>query len=132
MTPGRTASSSIDLRLPPATKPRTADRPSTRGVAIRSPRRAAPSHAWPSPGSRRLSSAASPGRPGRSARRMPTSRGRVAAMDARILLVEDDPSIREATTIGLRAAGFEVETADDGAAGLERWRRDQPDLVLLD
>jgi len=53
-------------------------------------------------------------------------------MDARILLVEDDPSIREVTAIGLRAAGFEVETAADGAVGLERWRRDSPDLVLLD
>ena len=53
-------------------------------------------------------------------------------MDARILLVEDDPSIREVTAIGLRAAGFEVETAPDGVAGLERWRRDRPDLVLLD
>src|SRR6478672_5136038 len=53
-------------------------------------------------------------------------------MDARILLLEDDPSIREVTAIGLRAAGFEVETAADGAVGLERWRRDSPDLVLLD
>ncbi len=53
-------------------------------------------------------------------------------MDARILLVEDDPSIREVTAIGLRAAGFEVATAADGVAGLERWRQDRPDLVLLD
>jgi two-component system response regulator MtrA len=53
-------------------------------------------------------------------------------MDARILLVEDDPSIREVTAIGLRTAGFEVDTAPDGAAGLEKWRRSQPDLVLLD
>jgi two-component system response regulator MtrA len=53
-------------------------------------------------------------------------------MDARILLVEDDPSIREVTAIGLRGAGFDVETAVDGAAGLERWRQLQPDLVLLD
>jgi len=53
-------------------------------------------------------------------------------MDARILLVEDDPSIREVTAIGLRAAGFDVDTAPDGAAGLERWRQAQPDLVLLD
>ena len=41
-------------------------------------------------------------------------------MDARILLVEDDPSIREVTAIGLRAAGFDVSTAADGVAGLER------------
>ena len=53
-------------------------------------------------------------------------------MDARILLVEDDPSIREVTAIGLRAAGFEVDTAADGVAGLEKWRKSQPDLVLLD
>ena len=54
------------------------------------------------------------------------------AMDARILLVEDDPSIREVTAMGLRAAGFEVDTAADGSAGLEKYRRAQPDLVLLD
>jgi two-component system, OmpR family, response regulator MtrA len=53
-------------------------------------------------------------------------------MDARILLVEDDPSIREVTAIGLRNAGFTVETADDGAAGLERFGREPFDLVLLD
>jgi two-component system, OmpR family, response regulator MtrA len=53
-------------------------------------------------------------------------------VDARILLVEDDASIREITALGLRGAGFEVETASDGAEGLDRWRRDAPDLVLLD
>ncbi len=53
-------------------------------------------------------------------------------MDARILLVEDDPSIREVTALGLRAAGFDVDTAADGAEGLERWRATSPDLVLLD
>jgi two-component system, OmpR family, response regulator MtrA len=53
-------------------------------------------------------------------------------MDARILLVEDDPSIREVTAMGLRAAGFEVDTAADGLAGLEKWRKAEPDLVLLD
>jgi two-component system, OmpR family, response regulator MtrA len=53
-------------------------------------------------------------------------------MDARILLVEDDPSIREITAIGLRNAGFTVETAGDGAAGLERFGVEPFDLVLLD
>jgi two-component system response regulator MtrA len=53
-------------------------------------------------------------------------------VDARILLVEDDASIREITALGLRRAGFDVETASDGAEGLDRWRRDRPDLVLLD
>ena len=53
-------------------------------------------------------------------------------MDARILLVEDDPSIREVTAIGLRSAGFVVETAADGAEGLERFGAETFDLVLLD
>ena len=53
-------------------------------------------------------------------------------MDARILLVEDDPSIREITAIGLRNAGFTVETADDGRAGLDRFAAADFDLVLLD
>jgi two-component system response regulator MtrA len=53
-------------------------------------------------------------------------------VDARILLVEDDPSIREVTAIGLGAAGFEVTTASDGVEGLERFRSDPFDLILLD
>jgi two-component system response regulator MtrA len=50
----------------------------------------------------------------------------------RILLVEDDPSIREITAIGLTAAGFAVETAEDGIIALERFRGEAFDLVLLD
>jgi two-component system response regulator MtrA len=53
-------------------------------------------------------------------------------MDARILLVEDDPSIRELTERGLSDAGFEVLTAATGDAGLARFRADHPDLVVLD
>jgi len=53
-------------------------------------------------------------------------------VDARILLVEDDPSIREATAIGLRNAGFTVENASDGREGLDRFEAEAFDLVLLD
>jgi two-component system response regulator MtrA len=53
-------------------------------------------------------------------------------VDARILLVEDDPSIREVTTIGLRNAGFEVDAAADGQVGLDRFRAAPYDLILLD
>lgn len=53
-------------------------------------------------------------------------------MDARILLVEDDPSIRETTQLALEASGFDVETAVDGDDGLARFRHSHPDLVLLD
>lgn len=53
-------------------------------------------------------------------------------MDATILLIEDDPSIREVTAIGLRNAGFTVETANDGRQGLDRFEAEPFDLVLLD
>jgi two-component system, OmpR family, response regulator MtrA len=53
-------------------------------------------------------------------------------MDATILLVEDDPSIRELTERGLRGAGFDVVTAGTGDEGLARFRADRPDVVVLD
>jgi two-component system response regulator MtrA len=53
-------------------------------------------------------------------------------VDARILLVEDDPSIREITALGLRNAGFDVDVAGDGQQGLERFRDGTYDLILLD
>ena len=53
-------------------------------------------------------------------------------MDARILIIEDDPSIREVTAIGLRNAGFTVEAASDGQAGLDRFGAEPFDLILLD
>ena len=46
--------------------------------------------------------------------------------------MEDDPSIREVTAIGLRNAGFTVDTAEDGRAGLDRFEAADFDLVLLD
>ena len=53
-------------------------------------------------------------------------------MEERILLVEDDPSIREVVALGLGRSGFRVTTAADGREGLLRARRDPFDLVLLD
>jgi two-component system, OmpR family, response regulator MtrA len=53
-------------------------------------------------------------------------------VDATILLVEDDPSIREITRIGLEQAGFRVDTAEDGRQGLVAFRKRRPDLVVLD
>ena len=53
-------------------------------------------------------------------------------MDALILLVEDDSSIRELTQMGLHAAGFQVATAADGRSALDRFRKDRPDAVILD
>jgi DNA-binding response OmpR family regulator len=50
----------------------------------------------------------------------------------RILLVEDDPTIREMTQLALQRDGFAVDTAGDGATGLSAFRSQAPDLVLLD
>ena len=57
---------------------------------------------------------------------------KIVAVDGRILLVEDDASIRETTSLGLERAGFEVTTAADGNAALERFRREPFDLLVLD
>jgi two-component system, OmpR family, response regulator MtrA len=55
-----------------------------------------------------------------------------AGVDARILVVEDDASIRELTARGLTNAGFEVLTAAAGDEGLARFESDRPDAVVLD
>jgi len=49
-----------------------------------------------------------------------------------VLLVEDDPSIREVTALGLEGAGFRVTTAADGREGLARFREGSFALVVLD
>ena len=53
-------------------------------------------------------------------------------MDERLLLVEDDASIREIAYIGLDAAGFRVVTATDGRDGLTKVRANGFDAVILD
>lgn len=49
-----------------------------------------------------------------------------------ILIVDDDPLLRELLSYKLAAAGFGVESANDGVAGLELARTLRPDLVVLD
>lgn len=51
---------------------------------------------------------------------------------ARILVVEDDPIIRQTVDYALRRAGFETLTASDGIEGLALAERELPDLILLD
>jgi two-component system, OmpR family, response regulator MprA len=50
----------------------------------------------------------------------------------RILVVEDDRSVRDALDRALRAQGYEVTTAGDGLAALAAVTREDPDLVVLD
>lgn len=53
-------------------------------------------------------------------------------MDERLLLIEDDASIREIVSIGLKASGFRVVTAVDGQQGLASARSGGFDAVILD
>ena len=50
----------------------------------------------------------------------------------RLLVVEDEPNIRELLATSLRFAGFQVEVAGDGEAALEAVPRFDPDLIVLD
>ncbi len=50
----------------------------------------------------------------------------------RILVAEDDASIREGIQTFLTDNNFMVDAVEDGAAALDAVRRRQPDLVILD
>jgi CheY-like chemotaxis protein len=49
-----------------------------------------------------------------------------------ILLVDDEPSIRETVSFILEMEGYQVVTAENGDEALEQIRRLQPPVVLLD
>jgi two-component system response regulator MprA len=49
-----------------------------------------------------------------------------------ILVVDDDPGIRDALALLLEDEGYVVLTAPDGLAALEAVARDSPDLVITD
>jgi len=53
-------------------------------------------------------------------------------MTRAVLVVDDEPTLRETLAEALAADGLEVVTAADGREALERFRSSKPDLVLLD
>jgi DNA-binding response OmpR family regulator len=50
----------------------------------------------------------------------------------KILIVEDEATVRDTLALNLRAEGYDVATASDGEAGLAAARSGKPDLVVLD
>jgi two-component system OmpR family response regulator len=55
-----------------------------------------------------------------------------AAPEARLLVVDDEPNIRELLSASLRYAGFDVATAADGQQALALADSFHPDLLVLD
>jgi DNA-binding response OmpR family regulator len=51
---------------------------------------------------------------------------------ARVLVVEDDPIIRQTVTYALKRSGFETFASGDGLDGLEVAHAEHPDLIILD
>jgi two-component system OmpR family response regulator len=58
--------------------------------------------------------------------------GSQSAPEARLLVVDDEPNIRELLSASLRYAGFEVATAADGQQALALAESFRPDLLVLD
>jgi len=53
-------------------------------------------------------------------------------MRHRILVVEDDPTLRLVLQDNLRSEGYDVEVAADGVSGVRKTRAIIPDLIVLD
>jgi DNA-binding response OmpR family regulator len=50
----------------------------------------------------------------------------------KLLIIDDDPDIRDVLSVFLEAEGFAVVTAADGLEGLEKIKAENPDLIILD
>ena len=63
---------------------------------------------------------------------METSKGIRSDKARKVLVADDEPDILEIMKYNLTNEGYEVITAKDGDEALEKARRNQPDLVVLD
>jgi len=50
----------------------------------------------------------------------------------KILMVDDEPEFLEMVKTRLEAGGYEVITASDGQQGLDKAKKEKPDLIILD
>ncbi len=53
-------------------------------------------------------------------------------MKFKILVIDDEPILRDSLEVALKTSGYEVLTARTGEEGLARFKKENPDLVLLD
>jgi two-component system response regulator MprA len=59
-------------------------------------------------------------------------RSRYTVDDVRILVVDDEPAVRESLASSLEFEDYEVVTATDGLSALDELGRTRPDLAILD
>ncbi len=92
------------------------------GSSATEPRRAAPAEPYPPPerGDER------------SGDRSDDSRSNERAAERRVLVIEDEPDIRDLLSYNLQSGGFQVKTADTGTRGLALFETFGPDVILLD
>ena len=62
----------------------------------------------------------------------PTAASAAVALRQRLLLIDDDPLLLDTLRGLLGPAGYDVETADSGEEGIERYRRERFDCVITD
>lgn len=53
-------------------------------------------------------------------------------MSTKVLVIDDDKNICEAIKLYLENEGYEIKTVNDGAEGVEEFKKYEPDIVLLD
>jgi two-component system response regulator AtoC len=53
-------------------------------------------------------------------------------MQFKILVIDDEPIMRDSLEVALKTSGYDVITARTGEEGLERFQKEDPDIVLLD
>ena len=53
-------------------------------------------------------------------------------MRFKILVIDDESILRDSLEVALKTSGYEVLTARTGEEGLEQFRKENPDLILLD
>jgi DNA-binding response OmpR family regulator len=51
---------------------------------------------------------------------------------AKVLVIDDEPGIRDLLDTLLRRKGYQVIVAESGQKGLESFRREHPDVLVLD
>ena len=50
----------------------------------------------------------------------------------KILIIDDEEQLASSLSVRLKAANFDVEWADCGTIGIQKFKQNKPDLILLD